>query len=111
MNITFTTAIASFTYLAASSHAFTHLQSGYFLIDNVEAWLKYLRNELPTIAFKASTQSQNSNLSRSNIAISKASQALLETSTCLGADVLLKLLANYSRNRDLKTAIRVGVVG
>ncbi|XP_067950471.1 guanine nucleotide-binding protein-like 3 homolog [Watersipora subatra] len=79
--------------------------------DNVTAWLKYLRNELPTIAFKSSTQTQSDHLSRSNIAISKASEGLIKTSTCLGADVLLKLLANYSRSKDLKTAIRVGVVG
>lgn len=79
--------------------------------DNVEAWLKYLRNELPTIAFKSSTQTQSDNLSRSSISISKASKGLIKSSTCLGADVLMKLLANYSRSKDLKTAIRVGVVG
>ena len=28
----------------------------------VDKWLKYLRNEFPTIAFKASTQSQKQNL-------------------------------------------------
>ena len=30
--------------------------------ENVEAWLKYLKNELPVVTFKASTQSQNENL-------------------------------------------------
>ena len=30
--------------------------------DNIEKWLKYLRNELPTIAFKASTQSQKDHI-------------------------------------------------
>ena len=30
--------------------------------ENVEKWLKYLRNEFPTIAFKASTQTQKHNL-------------------------------------------------
>lgn len=30
--------------------------------ENVEAWLKYLRNEFPTVAFKSSTQSQKNNL-------------------------------------------------
>lgn len=83
----------------------------FIYLENVEAWLKYLRNELPTIAFKSSTQTQHDNLSRSNISVSKATQGLLKSSTCLGADVLLKLLANYSRSKDLKTAIRVGVVG
>ena len=28
----------------------------------VDQWLKYLRNEFPTIAFKASTQNQRQNL-------------------------------------------------
>lgn len=80
-------------------------------LGNVEDWLKYLRNELPVVAFKSCTQSQNDNLSRSNVSVSKASKGLLKSSTCLGADVLMKLLANYSRNQNLKTAIRVGVVG
>jgi ribosome biogenesis GTPase A len=30
--------------------------------ENVEKWLKYLRNEFPVIAFKASTQSQSDRL-------------------------------------------------
>ena len=30
----------------------------------MEAWLKHLRNEFPTVAFKASTQTQKQNLVR-----------------------------------------------
>lgn len=30
--------------------------------ENVELWLKHLRNEFPTLAFKASTQIQQTNL-------------------------------------------------
>ena len=30
--------------------------------DNIEKWLKYLRNEFPVVAFKASTQSQSDRL-------------------------------------------------
>ena len=30
--------------------------------ENVEKWLSYLRKQLPTVAFKASTQSQKDNL-------------------------------------------------
>ena len=30
--------------------------------ENVEKWLKYLRNEFPTVAFKASTQTQQEHL-------------------------------------------------
>ncbi|KAJ3033340.1 Guanine nucleotide-binding protein-like 3 [Rhizophlyctis rosea] len=77
----------------------------------VEQWLKYLRNEFPTIAFKASTQSQRSNLGHASISADIASEALLSSSECLGADNLIKLLKNYCRNADIKTSITVGVVG
>ena len=30
---------------------------------------------------------------------------------CRGADELISLLSNYSRNSGIKTAIRVGIVG
>ena len=72
----------------------------------VEEWLKYLRNEFPTIAFKATTQSQKDHLSSSK-------HESLDTagSGSRGGATLLKLLGNYCRNKNLKTAIRVGVVG
>ncbi|XP_041129960.1 guanine nucleotide-binding protein-like 3-like protein isoform X1 [Polyodon spathula] len=79
--------------------------------DIVEKWLKYLRNEFPTVAFKASTQQQSRNLQRSRVPVSQASAELLESSACVGAECLMKLLGNYCRNLDIKTAITVGVVG
>jgi len=79
--------------------------------DVVEKWLKYLRNEFPTLAFKASTQNQKENLARSKISVTSATDQLLQSSQCLGAEELMKLLGNYSRSLDVKTAIRVGVVG
>lgn len=79
--------------------------------ENAEAWLKYLRNEFPTIAFKASTQSQRSHLSQSNVSVNIAPENLLNSSECLGADNLMKLLKNYCRNNKIKTSITVGVVG
>ncbi|KAK6061020.1 hypothetical protein COOONC_01317 [Cooperia oncophora] len=33
------------------------------------------------------------------------------SSRCIGADLVMKLLGNYCRNKDIKTSIRVGVVG
>ncbi|KAJ3221636.1 Guanine nucleotide-binding protein-like 3-like protein [Clydaea vesicula] len=78
--------------------------------ETVEQWLKYLRNEFPTIAFKASTQNQK-NLSHNKVSTKHASSALLSSSECLGADTLLKLLKNYCRNNQIKTSITVGVVG
>ncbi|KHN13186.1 Guanine nucleotide-binding protein-like 3 like [Glycine soja] len=62
--------------------------------EALEKWLKYLREELPTVAFKCSTQQQRSNLS-----------------DCLGADTLIKLLKNYSRSHEIKKSITVGLIG
>lgn len=77
--------------------------------ENLQAWVKYLRNEYPTIAFKASTQN-TSRLGHAKIDL-KAEDAVINTSKCVGADTLLSLLGNYCRNKDVKTSIRVGVVG
>ncbi|XP_066528727.1 guanine nucleotide-binding protein-like 3-like protein [Hoplias malabaricus] len=79
--------------------------------DIVEKWIKFLRNEFPTVAFKASTQQQNKNLKRSCVPVSQATPELLGSSACVGADCLMKLLGNYSRSQDLKKIITVGVVG
>ncbi|KAM7521799.1 hypothetical protein LguiA_011701 [Lonicera macranthoides] len=85
--------------------------------EAVEKWLKYLREELPAVAFKCSTQEQKSNLGwKSAKRASKAARAakpsnVLQTSDCLGAETLLKLLKNYSRSHEIKKSITVGVVG
>jgi len=79
--------------------------------ENLEQWLKYLRAQLPAIAFKASTQTQGTKLGQSNLSVKQSSDTQMQTSKCVGARTLTALLANYSRNRDIKTAIRVGVVG
>eukprot|EP00252_Welwitschia_mirabilis_P018350 TRINITY_DN40782_c0_g1_i1.p1 TRINITY_DN40782_c0_g1~~TRINITY_DN40782_c0_g1_i1.p1 ORF type:complete len:629 (-),score=180.64 TRINITY_DN40782_c0_g1_i1:431-2317(-) len=75
-----------------------------------EKWLKYLREELPTIAFKCNTQDQRSNL-RWKSSKSPTPSSLPSTSDCLGAETLIKLLKNYSRSHELKMSITVGVVG
>lgn len=79
--------------------------------ENLNQWLKYLRNEFPTLPFKASTQNQKHNLGRSNVNILVSNDDLLQSSKCLGAEHLLKLLNNYCRNKNIKTSITVGVVG
>uniref|UniRef100_A0A183U007 Mitochondrial GTPase 1 n=1 Tax=Toxocara canis TaxID=6265 RepID=A0A183U007_TOXCA len=74
--------------------------------ENVKSWLAYLRTQMPTIAFKASTQEQNQKLG------TVIGTALPEGgSKCFGAELLMKLLANYCRNKNIKTSIRVGVIG
>jgi len=75
------------------------------------AWLKALRREYPTVALKCSTQSQKTNLGRSKSNALDASSEQLGNSECLGGEQLLQLLKNYSRNRNLKTSITVGVIG
>lgn len=76
--------------------------------DVVRQWLSVLRQELPAVAFKASTQSQRSHLGSNP---SKAGEGALSSSECLGADTLVQLLKNYCRNLNIKTSIRVGVIG
>lgn len=90
-----------------------------------ERWLTYLRAELPTLAFKCSTQRQAQNLAAGRRAVpggrgakgkgaAGADKAAADTkaqptgSESLGVDTLLQLLKNYARNADLKTAITVG---
>lgn len=80
--------------------------------ENVEQWLKYLRCEYPTVAFKASTQSQKDNLIQCKVPLKQLNQILLSTtSQCVGATSLMKLLTNYCRHNDIETSITVGVVG
>ncbi|KAI4365743.1 hypothetical protein MLD38_021705 [Melastoma candidum] len=78
--------------------------------EAVEKWLKYLREELPAVAFKCSTQEQRSNLGWKSSKGAKTSN-LLQTSDCLGAETLIKLLKNYSRSHEIKKSITVGVIG
>lgn len=40
-----------------------------------------------------------------------ASSDLLQSSSCIGAGTLLKLLGNYCRSANIKTTITVGIVG
>lgn len=76
----------------------------------LDKWLRYLRKELPTIAFKASTQQQGQKLGRKKMKSIKNTDAM-KNSTCVGAELLMSVLGNYCRNKGIKTSIRVGVVG
>ncbi|XP_012924239.1 guanine nucleotide-binding protein-like 3-like protein isoform X1 [Heterocephalus glaber] len=77
----------------------------------VEKWLDYLRNELPTVAFKASTQHQVKNLNRCSVPVEQAPESLLKSKSCFGAENLMRVLGNYCRQGEVRTHIRVGVVG
>lgn len=77
----------------------------------VEKWLDYLRNELPTVAFKASTQHQVKKLNRCSVPVAQAPESLLKSKACFGAENLMRVLGNYCRLGEVRTHIRVGVVG
>uniref|UniRef100_A0A1D1YAR9 Guanine nucleotide-binding protein-like 3 n=1 Tax=Anthurium amnicola TaxID=1678845 RepID=A0A1D1YAR9_9ARAE len=79
--------------------------------EAVEKWLKYLREELPAVAFKCSTQEQRSNLGWKSTSKTAKQSSTPQTSDCLGAETLIKLLKNYSRSHELKMSITVGIVG
>nr|ACG24285.1 hypothetical protein [Zea mays] len=78
--------------------------------EAVEKWLTYLREELPTVAFKCNTQEQRTKLGWKSSKLDKTSN-IPQSSDCLGAENLIKLLKNYSRSHELKLAITVGIVG
>lgn len=84
--------------------------------ENLEAWLKYLRNEFPTVAFKASTQQQRSHLGQHGHSFKAtkkggAGDVADNLTECLGASTLIGLLKNYARSKSMKMSITVGIIG
>lgn len=78
--------------------------------ENLDKWLTYLKKFGPVVPFKASTQAQKQNIGRKKFNRRNKAQKI-DSSPCIGADILMSLLANYSRNKDMKSSIRVGIVG
>lgn len=68
----------------------------------IKGWLDVLRRQLPTVAFKASTQKQRQNIGRGNSA---------SGSTAYGAEQLTKLLGSFARTKGMKTGVTAAVVG
>ncbi|XP_077645873.1 LOW QUALITY PROTEIN: guanine nucleotide-binding protein-like 3-like protein [Lonchura striata] len=79
--------------------------------DVVAAWLKHLRAEFPTVAFKACTQQQSRNLKQVRVPVATAPEEVLATGACVGAESLLNILSNYGRCGEGRSCITVGVVG
>lgn len=48
---------------------------------------------------------------QSHLPAATAPEEVLSGGACVGADCLLRVLANYSRSGEVKTTITVGVVG
>jgi nuclear GTP-binding protein len=69
-----------------------------------------MRNELPTIAFKASSgQSKKKFVGPHHRPTLDASD--IATNESLGAQTLISLLKNYTRSGDMKKSITVGIIG
>lgn len=92
--------------------------------DALSAWLKYLKQFYPVVAFKSSTQNQSGHLNRRELSSFTQTQLKGEStelnstmtdeltrSGCLGASTLIQLIKNYSRNLKMKKNLTVGVIG
>ena len=77
--------------------------------ENVLEWLKYFREEMPCVAFRCATGGKIISDNRKRDLLPKKGEHTGKD--VLGADTLLRLLKNYARNRNMKTAITVGIVG
>lgn len=77
--------------------------------DNIEKWLNFLNKEIPTIAFKCSTQVREKNLPSNG---SKATSSIVDISkgtVCYGGDSLLRYLHRFCPSPD--AGIKVGLIG
>ncbi|XP_036911657.1 guanine nucleotide-binding protein-like 3 isoform X2 [Sturnira hondurensis] len=72
--------------------------------DNLENWLNYLKKELPTVVFKASTS-----LKHKGKTIKIRRKAPFKSEVCVGKDGLRKLLGGFQETYG--KAIHVGVIG
>ncbi|XP_069738908.1 guanine nucleotide-binding protein-like 3-like protein [Phaenicophaeus curvirostris] len=79
--------------------------------DVVAAWLKVLRAEFPTVAFKACTQRQSHHLKQSRVPAGGAPGGLLAGGGSVGALALRRLLAACARLAGTPSSVTVGVVG
>uniref|UniRef100_A0A8D0G9A1 Guanine nucleotide-binding protein-like 3 n=1 Tax=Sphenodon punctatus TaxID=8508 RepID=A0A8D0G9A1_SPHPU len=76
---------------------------------NVEKWLNYLKNELPTVAFRSSVHLKDKTMKEKKIRKRSINIDSSRASTCSGSEGLLKLLRDFCLTKD--KAIQVGVVG
>ncbi|KAJ6667724.1 hypothetical protein lerEdw1_016045 [Lerista edwardsae] len=78
--------------------------------ENLEKWLNYLNNELPTIAFKSATHLRDRKMQQQKyIKRRSASISFSRANLCFGRDCLLKHLQDHSVTKG--KVIQVGVVG
>ncbi|XP_075689909.1 guanine nucleotide-binding protein-like 3 [Rhinoderma darwinii] len=77
--------------------------------DNVEKWLRFLNNQLPTIAFKCSTQVQEKNLPGVGKKVNPGCIDVSKGTVCYGATSLLRILHSLCPSQT--EAIKVGLIG
>ncbi|XP_047386648.1 guanine nucleotide-binding protein-like 3 [Sciurus carolinensis] len=73
--------------------------------ENLESWLNYLKKELPTVVFKASTYLKD----KGKITKVKKKAVPLKSKVCFGKECLWKLLGGFQET--FGRAIQVGVIG
>ncbi|XP_053456115.1 guanine nucleotide-binding protein-like 3 isoform X1 [Nycticebus coucang] len=73
--------------------------------ENLESWLNYLKKELPTVVFRASTHLRD----KGKITKVKKKAAPFQSKVCFGKEVLWKLLGGFQETYG--KAIQVGVIG
>ncbi|KAI5174461.1 guanine nucleotide-binding protein-like 3 isoform X1 [Manis pentadactyla] len=73
--------------------------------ENLENWLNYLKKELPTVVFKASTKLKN----KGKMTKVRKKHAPFKSEVCVGKEGLWKLLGSFQETYS--KAIQVGVIG
>lgn len=77
----------------------------------MEKWLKYLRQSYPTVAFRSLTFKETpKSRSKKRNKLNKAKEDKV-SEVAVGKDLLLTMLSNYCKNRQVKKSITVSVVG
>ena len=81
--------------------------------ENLMGWMKHLKREYQTVAFKANTQQQARNL-KQNTFVSKGTdcdEKTLGRSGTVGSQQLIQELKKYSLSLGIKTSVTVGIIG
>ncbi|KAL2803707.1 guanine nucleotide-binding protein-like 3 isoform 2 [Daubentonia madagascariensis] len=76
--------------------------------ENLESWLNYLKKELPTVVFKASTNLRDKGKITKYVKVKKKA-APFKSKICFGKEGLWKLLGGFQET--FGKAIQVGVIG
>lgn len=81
--------------------------------ENVERWIQCLQQELPVLAFKASTQIRDRTVQAKKSRITASNEVLDKSraAACFGNCCLAELLTSYAENTQSEGSLKVGVVG